>query len=332
VKINSRAKGKTGEREVAGIFMVWWAPVEPGCRFVSTPLSGGFSTPAMRGDMKVAGDLCTNAKKWPFTVEVKRREGWNLKRLFAGKPSPVWAWWRQCVRAAREEGRVPLLMFRKNGDTEWMLMVPRAAFPGVPCFDNWAAAPLNVDVASCAPMVTTWDAFKHSTKLSGIIKACRAFELPPDINPGSSTNRPRRQLRQPPLPLPGLNLPPQPGASVSAGLSQEQKLRAVAEHLATPSSPKRRRVLASSEDKSPNERLAELNSKYGPVAPASGRAPAAQTKPSASSGGSRASRRVTGSTLAAGSSAKAAGAKRAAASRKPSVAKGTGTPSPSTPT
>lgn len=205
--INGRAKGKTGEREVAAFFAAWWGEHEPGCRFVSTPLSGGFSTPAVRGDMKVAGDLCTNAKQWPFTVEVKRREAFVLTRVFAGKPSPVWKWWRQAVRAAREEKRVPFLLFRKNRESEWMVMVPRRCFPKVPSFDNWEVAPLHVDVAGVLPLLTTWDAFRLSCPIKGIIKACRAYELP--LDDLSSTSSPAAR-RQPALPLKGLNPPPQP--------------------------------------------------------------------------------------------------------------------------
>lgn len=323
MSINGRAKGKTGEREVAKIFAEWWGELEPGCKFVSTPLSGGFSTPAMRGDMKVAGDLCTNAKKWPFTVEVKRREGWNLKRLFAGKPSPVWAWWRQCVRAAREEGRVPLLMFRKNRDAEWMLMVPRGAFPDVPCFDNWALVPLNVDVAGCAPMVTTWDAFKHTTTFRGITHACRAFVLPPDLTSSSGSSikgaplseRQRNpvfstKMRQPPLPLPGLDLPPQPGASkskqASSKPSETEKLQVVGSHLAG----------------------ARLVGAPSVAVPKSAAGSSVQTKGSARTAGAARSKRATGSTSAGASSAKRAGGKPAAPSLR-LVRGGKATPSPS---
>jgi hypothetical protein len=111
---NGRAKGKTGEREAAKLLAAWWAPVEPDTKFVSTPQSGGWSTPAIRAAYKAAGDLMTTSELWPFSVEVKRREGWKWSRLLGGLQHPAWDWWEQCTAAAREENRTPLLMFRKN--------------------------------------------------------------------------------------------------------------------------------------------------------------------------------------------------------------------------
>lgn len=121
--INSRRKGKSAEREVAKLLEAWWSKVETGCKFVSTPQSGGFSTAAVRGAFNMAGDLMTTAETFPYTVEVKHREKWALPNVIAGKPSPVWAWWSQCQKAALEEKKIPLLWFRKNhGD--WYLMLP----------------------------------------------------------------------------------------------------------------------------------------------------------------------------------------------------------------
>jgi hypothetical protein len=125
VRINGRRKGKAGENDVGDLLEVWWSVVEPGCRFVSTPLSGGWSSPAMRGETKTAGDLVTTARRFPWTVEVKRREEWSAPAFFAGSAaSPIWKWWDQVVRAAREEQREPMLWFRKNR-AEWFFIVNR---------------------------------------------------------------------------------------------------------------------------------------------------------------------------------------------------------------
>jgi len=121
--INGRRKGKTGEREVSRIIEAWWQPFEKDCKFKSTPLSGGWSSPDVRGHFKTAGDLVTTARKFPFTIEVKRREGWNLNNLINGKWSPVWGWWLQCQRAADEETREPMMWFRKSREPVWRVMV-----------------------------------------------------------------------------------------------------------------------------------------------------------------------------------------------------------------
>ncbi len=121
--VNGRRKGKTAERAVAKLFEAWWGGVEPGCKFKSTPQSGGWSSPDVRAAFKTAGDLVTTAASFPFTVEVKHREQWSEARLRSGRRSPVWAWWRQVQKAANEQGGIPMLWFKKNrGD--WFVIIP----------------------------------------------------------------------------------------------------------------------------------------------------------------------------------------------------------------
>lgn len=120
-KFGSRQKGKGGEREIAKRFQKWWGSLEPGCEFASTPLSGGWNKASIRGGMKLSGDLCTTAERFPYVAEVKRREKWNLERLLKGLKSPVWAWWEQATNAATEQGGKPLLIFRKNREP-WRFM------------------------------------------------------------------------------------------------------------------------------------------------------------------------------------------------------------------
>lgn len=121
-----RAKGSKAEIDVAKRFKAWWSPLEPS-EFVRTPLSGGWGGKDLRAGFRASGDIMTTAPRFPFTVEVKRREGWAWKPLIAGKKSPVWGWWEQAVGQAKEMGGIPLLIFRKNRE-EWNLMLPHAAF------------------------------------------------------------------------------------------------------------------------------------------------------------------------------------------------------------
>ncbi len=118
----SRAKGATAERDVAARLQGWWAQIEPGCRFAKTPLSGGWGGPGLRAGFSASGDLMTTAKRFPWTVEVKRREGWSWKTFLAGKPSPVWGWWRQAQTQADEMGIEPMLWFRKSREP-WRVLV-----------------------------------------------------------------------------------------------------------------------------------------------------------------------------------------------------------------
>lgn len=132
--LNGRQKGSRCEREVAGIIQTWWSQLEPNCEMVRTPLSGGWGNAKVRGEFKASGDLMTTAKRFPFVVEVKAREGWSLKNMMNGKRSPVWGWWRQSITAAQEqEGGIPMLWVtqkanRKPGQTSfpWLVIAPAA--------------------------------------------------------------------------------------------------------------------------------------------------------------------------------------------------------------
>ena len=121
--MNGRRKGARAELEVAGIISEWWKRLEMTARFVRMPLSGGWGERGAREGFKASGDLGTTAERFPFTVEVKRREGWNRERFFAGKASPVWAWWRQAQSQAVEANAEPMLWLRHNGDKEWVVVV-----------------------------------------------------------------------------------------------------------------------------------------------------------------------------------------------------------------
>jgi hypothetical protein len=123
-----RQKGNSAEREIAKVLADYWKPVED-AKFVRTPLSGGWGGKDVRAGFRAGGDLMTTAKKWPFVVEVKRREGWSWAPFLSGKKSPVWGWWKQACAAAKElEGEdparaVPLLVFRKNREP-WQVVLP----------------------------------------------------------------------------------------------------------------------------------------------------------------------------------------------------------------
>ena len=118
------SKGKVAEREVAAIIKQWWSTVEPKADFVRTPMSGGWGkTREVRAGFKASGDLMTTASRFPFTIEVKRRESWTLSRLVEGRPSPVWQWWRQAQTQGEEMELVPLLWIRRNREP-WRIIMP----------------------------------------------------------------------------------------------------------------------------------------------------------------------------------------------------------------
>lgn len=119
----SRQKGNAAEREVAKKIQIWWRHLEPTAEFVRTPLSGGWGGPSLRGEFGAAGDLMTTAKRFPYGVEVKRREKWALHCFMAGKPCPVWKWWWQTQEAAAEMKKIPMMWIRHNRE-DWLVVLP----------------------------------------------------------------------------------------------------------------------------------------------------------------------------------------------------------------
>lgn len=114
---NSRAKGGNAEREIAKLLGEWWK-----AEFARTPMSGGFATKSFRNDWSAEGDISTPDKTFPFSVEVKRREGWTLDHILTAEKSPIWEWWQQAVDQSSDTGRQPLLIFRRNHQP-WMYML-----------------------------------------------------------------------------------------------------------------------------------------------------------------------------------------------------------------
>ena len=119
----AREKGKIAEREVAALLERWWRLLEPDCRFVRTPQSGGWHGADVRAEFRAAGDIMTTAARFPWCIEVKRREGWAWTPLLAGKASPIWKWWEQTCRDATVVSLLPMLWFRHNREPWTILLV-----------------------------------------------------------------------------------------------------------------------------------------------------------------------------------------------------------------
>jgi hypothetical protein len=145
----SRQKGSVAEREVAKMIETWWRTLEPECRFVKTPLSGGWQGPDVRAGFQMSGDLMTTAKFFSLSVEVKRRENWTWERVLAGRPSPVWTWWRQAQEQALEMNKIPSLWIRKNREKDWTVMLPAKTVErwGIRLKSVWNMATLNVGIS-----------------------------------------------------------------------------------------------------------------------------------------------------------------------------------------
>lgn len=76
-------------------------------------------------------DTC---KLFPFTLEVKRREGWSDRAFLLGSTrGEVWSWWEQNQVAAADAGLRPMLWFRKRHGGMQVLGVPRCWLVMIEC-------------------------------------------------------------------------------------------------------------------------------------------------------------------------------------------------------
>lgn len=118
-KFGSRAKGCSFELEVAKALSAWWG-VEKSFR--RTPLSGAW-------DPRAGGDLVA-PDGFPFTVECKKVENWDLLQLItSGRRKGdedakclIEKHWSQAVREC-QPGKRPMLVFSRNHQPAFFMLL-----------------------------------------------------------------------------------------------------------------------------------------------------------------------------------------------------------------
>lgn len=147
-------KGNQAELEVARQLEPWWRQFEPNATFVRTPRSGGWTQGRdlfdARGDLMVKG-----APRFPWLVEVKRREKWSLQNFEEGRACPVWGWWVKACDDADKAGRQPMLWTRQNR-REWIVIVAERGRRLRVADFVWASAPRTLVSAGCSHPVGFW--------------------------------------------------------------------------------------------------------------------------------------------------------------------------------
>ena len=109
--INVRAKGQTGEREIADMlnFIIYQAMQRHG--FPEAECLKAMSTVQRNQNQSaVGGNDLTNCLG--LSIEVKRQEALSIPQ-----------WWRQTVAAAQRNNEVPVLMYRQNRKP-WHVRLP----------------------------------------------------------------------------------------------------------------------------------------------------------------------------------------------------------------
>jgi hypothetical protein len=120
--IDGRAKGLAFENDVCRLFSVWTAENEAdrhhyrSCpvdclSFRRRPAENENIVTDWEGERDV---IHRPGIYFPFTVECKKIEGWELDGLMHSDRWPVWGWWDQAVSQAAKNGLPPLLVFTRN--------------------------------------------------------------------------------------------------------------------------------------------------------------------------------------------------------------------------
>lgn len=131
-RINVRAKGQTGEREVATMLndIVERILNERG-QSLEKPL-----IQRNQNQSAVGGDDLSNT--FDFAIEIKRHE--------KDGPGEVAKWWAQCVKSAAEQQKTPVLMYRKNR-RPWQIRMPGMVYTddGVQCFESFGIVECSIE-------------------------------------------------------------------------------------------------------------------------------------------------------------------------------------------
>lgn len=123
----SKRKGSAFESEVAKILARWYYDDENA--LAKTPSSGAMGT--VRGkNFKEQCDVRQVAhfdKPWPYSVECKFHADIVIDPfLFDNRRTKLFHFWKQCLRDAENEEKIPLLIFKKNrGDIYICTRAPR---------------------------------------------------------------------------------------------------------------------------------------------------------------------------------------------------------------
>lgn len=142
----SKRKGNSNEREVAKLLAAWWGSGE----WMRTPSSGGWGrSKQVRDDFNAAGDIVTTATDFPFCVEVKSEEGWELEQLLRSPDKcPIARWWKQAAEET-PEGKHPLLLFTRKLRPWYAMFQTAWLIPHLPAqtWTLWIQGPVHLVLA-----------------------------------------------------------------------------------------------------------------------------------------------------------------------------------------
>lgn len=148
-KTNGKAKGNVFERKIAKIMTEW-----TGIKFERVPASGGLH---WKSDNRVYGDIVCNDPEFPFVIECKNRQAWNMDSLINGSKE-VEKWWKQVTADAEATGKLPMVIFTRNQQPNYIMMrledydddnlITSGQYPNIPMYV------FRMDIAICGEPLT----------------------------------------------------------------------------------------------------------------------------------------------------------------------------------
>jgi len=118
---NSKRGYRFQYRVACAMTKVW------GMKVVSSPRSGGSH---WKGDI-IPKDPATDWNSWPFVVECKSRESWDLRQLLLQPKGGVLAeWWWKVSREADAASKLPLLIVSCRSRPGDFAITPRVMWEG----------------------------------------------------------------------------------------------------------------------------------------------------------------------------------------------------------
>jgi len=127
---DGRVKGNKYENRICRFLSQWVVPGDwSECPVYQLPFRRRFTdnTP-LDGHWEGEGDILHRPGiEFPFCVECKDQEGWDLDGLLHNEKWPVWAWWEQACTQAQQVGLRPILFFTRAYRPDYVMMQKEVA-------------------------------------------------------------------------------------------------------------------------------------------------------------------------------------------------------------
>ena len=112
MKINSRTKGHSFERQICKILNKEFNIEDAKLKYKRVPMSGGFDKANFPGDIFSMDKTQILARD--ISIECKFYRDWKIEDLIKSTKPKIIEWWRQAVNDAEIGNKIPLLIIKKN--------------------------------------------------------------------------------------------------------------------------------------------------------------------------------------------------------------------------